>query len=134
VDVAHFDETDHTWVKGAFQTIDRPYGSLINLLHHGEATHARECLCTLARSSFFVFVAVLLALFLSLSLFPSDYIYGAAYSCINVSPCELGIGSTHVVHHLCPAVPHYHAWRATAAIKATFPHLYLYGTRRPKTS
>jgi hypothetical protein len=68
VDVAHFDETDHTWVKGAFQTIDRPYGSLINLLHHGEATHARECLCALARSSFFVFVAVSLALFLSLSL------------------------------------------------------------------
>lgn len=34
MDVAHFDENDHTWVKGAFQTIDRPYGNLINFLHH----------------------------------------------------------------------------------------------------
>jgi len=71
VDVAHFDELEHSWVKGAFQTVDRPYGPLLNLLHHG-------------------------------------------------------IGSTHVLHHVCSAVPHYHAWRATEAIKRAFPDRYLF--------
>jgi omega-6 fatty acid desaturase (delta-12 desaturase) len=70
VDVAHFDETDHTWVKGAFQTIDRPYGALLNLLHHN-------------------------------------------------------IGSTHVAHHVCAALPHYHAKQATRALQAAFPEHYL---------
>jgi len=70
VDVAHWDEADHNWVKGAFQTIDRPYGPLLNFLHHG-------------------------------------------------------IGSTHVAHHICSALPHYNAWRATAAIKEAFPAHYL---------
>ena len=68
-DVAHFDGGDHTFVRGAFQTVDRPYGPLLNLLHHG-------------------------------------------------------IGSTHVLHHLASAVPHYHAWEATEAIRKAFPHLY----------
>jgi len=36
------------------------------------------------------------------------------------------IGSTHVLHHLNPRVPHYHAQEATEAIKKAFPDLYLY--------
>ncbi|UPR02829.1 fatty acid desaturase [Chloropicon primus] len=36
------------------------------------------------------------------------------------------IGSTHVAHHLCPQIPHYHAVKATECIKKAFPHLYLY--------
>jgi len=71
VDVAHFDENDHTWVKGALQTVDRPYGNVINFLHHN-------------------------------------------------------IGSTHVAHHLCAAMPHYHAKEATDALRAAFPEHYLY--------
>jgi len=35
VDVPHFDEQDWTWAKGAFHTIDRPYGPLLDFLHHG---------------------------------------------------------------------------------------------------
>lgn len=70
MDVAHFDEHDHTWVKGAFQTIDRPYGPVLNLLHHN-------------------------------------------------------IGSTHVAHHVCAALPHYRAAQATNALKAAFPAHYL---------
>ena len=58
-------------MKGALQTIDRPYGGLINLLHHG-------------------------------------------------------IGSTHVLHHVCSAVPHYNAWEATDALKEKFPQCYLH--------
>jgi len=36
------------------------------------------------------------------------------------------IGSTHVLHHLNPKIPHYHAQEATEAIKEAFPDLYLY--------
>jgi len=35
VDVPHFDKADWTWSKGTFMTIDRPYGPLLNFLHHG---------------------------------------------------------------------------------------------------
>ena len=34
VDVPHFDDGEWTWVKGAFMTVDRPYGGLIDFLHH----------------------------------------------------------------------------------------------------
>ena len=35
VEIPHYDSQHWTWVKGALQTVDRPYGPLINLLHHG---------------------------------------------------------------------------------------------------
>jgi omega-6 fatty acid desaturase (delta-12 desaturase) len=34
VDVPHFDSKDWNYIKGAFHTIDRPYGKLLNFLHH----------------------------------------------------------------------------------------------------
>ena len=34
VDLPHFDDEDWTWVKGAFMTVDRPYGAVLNFLHH----------------------------------------------------------------------------------------------------
>ena len=34
VDIPHFDDEEWTWVKGAFMTVDRPYGSVLNFLHH----------------------------------------------------------------------------------------------------
>ena len=33
--VPHFAGHEWTWAKGALQTVDRPYGRLLNLLHHG---------------------------------------------------------------------------------------------------
>ena len=33
-DVPHFEDDEWTWVKGAFMTIDRPYGGLLDFLHH----------------------------------------------------------------------------------------------------
>eukprot|EP00793_Prasinoderma_coloniale_P000532 PRCOL_00003680-RA len=36
------------------------------------------------------------------------------------------IGSTHVAHHVNHTIPHYHAEKATKALKEAFPHLYLY--------
>ncbi len=34
VDVAHFADPDWSWLRGAFQTVDRPYGRVVDLLHH----------------------------------------------------------------------------------------------------
>lgn len=34
VDIPHFDDEDWTWVKGAFMTVDRPYGKVLDFLHH----------------------------------------------------------------------------------------------------
>lgn len=36
------------------------------------------------------------------------------------------IGTTHVAHHICSAIPQYHAGEATEAIKKAFPEHYLY--------
>ncbi|MDM7938666.1 MAG: fatty acid desaturase [Cyanobium sp. CZS 48M] len=33
--IPHFATAQWTWAKGALQTVDRPYGPLLNLLHHG---------------------------------------------------------------------------------------------------
>ena len=33
--IPHFSSDQWTWAKGALQTVDRPYGPLLNLLHHG---------------------------------------------------------------------------------------------------
>jgi omega-6 fatty acid desaturase (delta-12 desaturase) len=33
--IPHFATAEWTWAKGALQTVDRPYGRLLNLLHHG---------------------------------------------------------------------------------------------------
>lgn len=35
LDIPHFDSKEWTWSKGALQTVDRRYGILLNLLHHG---------------------------------------------------------------------------------------------------
>jgi fatty acid desaturase len=35
LDIPHFSSKEWTWAKGALQTVDRPYGPLLNLLHHG---------------------------------------------------------------------------------------------------
>jgi omega-6 fatty acid desaturase (delta-12 desaturase) len=35
LDIPHYDASDWSWAKGALQTVDRPYGPLLNLLHHG---------------------------------------------------------------------------------------------------
>ena len=69
VDVAHFADPDWSWLRGAFQTVDRPYGPVVDLLHHR-------------------------------------------------------IGSTHVAHHIDHRIPHYHAARATEAIRQAFPEWY----------
>ena len=34
VDVPHFSEPEWTWAMGALQTVDRPYGRVVDLLHH----------------------------------------------------------------------------------------------------
>ena len=34
VDIPHLESDEWTWVRGAFLTVDRPYGQLLDLLHH----------------------------------------------------------------------------------------------------
>jgi len=70
-DVPHLSNEEFSFMRGAFLSIDRPYGRILNLLHHH-------------------------------------------------------IGSSHVVHHVCPTIPHYHAKEATNAIKKAFNKAYLY--------
>jgi len=70
-DVPHLSNSEFTFIRGAFLTIDRPYGQIINFLHHN-------------------------------------------------------IGSSHVIHHIYSNIPHYHAKKATIAIKKAFPKIYLY--------
>ena len=70
-DVPHLSDSEFTYIRGAFLTIDRPYGKLIDFLHHN-------------------------------------------------------IGSSHVIHHIYPNIPHYQAKKATLAIRKAFPKIYLY--------
>ena len=70
-DVPHLSNTEFSFMKGAFLSIDRPYGKILNFLHHN-------------------------------------------------------IGSSHVVHHICPTIPHYHAKKATVLIKKAFKKVYLF--------
>ena len=70
-DVPHLSNSEFSFMRGAFLSIDRPYGKIINILHHN-------------------------------------------------------IGSSHVVHHVCPTIPHYHARRATLKIKKAFNKAYLF--------
>ncbi len=70
-DVPHLSNKDFTFMKGAFLSIDRPYGRILNFLHHQ-------------------------------------------------------IGSSHVVHHVCPTIPHYYAKKATFLIKKAFRKAYLF--------
>ena len=71
VDIPHFEDEDWTWSKGAFMTIDRPYGVVLYFMHHR-------------------------------------------------------IGSTHVAHHIDARIPHYHAAKATRALREHFSDLYRY--------
>ena len=71
LDVPHLSNKEFSFMKGAFLSIDRPYGKVLNFLHHN-------------------------------------------------------IGSSHVVHHVCPTIPHYHAKKATFLIKKAFKKAYLF--------
>lgn len=70
-DVPHYGEDEWSFVRGAFCSVDRPYGPIADVLHHR-------------------------------------------------------IGTTHVAHHLDAKIPHYHARKATEAVREAFPHLYRY--------
>eukprot|EP00976_Prorocentrum_cordatum_P112606 1195563-Prorocentrum_minimum.AAC.6 len=35
VDIPHYDESEWNFIKGALSTVDRPYGPLLDFLHHG---------------------------------------------------------------------------------------------------
>ncbi len=70
-DVPHLSNTEFSFMKGAFLSIDRPYGKILNFLHHN-------------------------------------------------------IGSSHVVHHVCPYIPHYNAIKATVLIRKAFKKAYLF--------
>jgi len=70
-DVPHLSNTEFSFMRGAFLSIDRPYGNVLNFLHHN-------------------------------------------------------IGSSHVVHHVCPTIPHYYAKKATVLIKKKFKKAYLF--------
>ena len=70
-DVPHLSNKEFSFMRGAFLSIDRPYGKILDFLHHN-------------------------------------------------------IGSSHVVHHVCPTIPHYHAKEATFLIKKAFKRAYLF--------
>lgn len=67
-ELPHYGKEDFTWVKGAFGTVDRDWGWLLDVLFHR-------------------------------------------------------VTSTHTVHHFCDQIPHYHAPRATDALRSAYPDL-----------
>lgn len=47
VDIPHFDQGNWTWVKGALHTVDRPYGRVIDFIHHRiGSTHVAHHVCS----------------------------------------------------------------------------------------
>ncbi len=70
-DVPHLSGKEFSYMRGAFLSIDRPYGKVLDFLHHS-------------------------------------------------------IGSTHVVHHIEPTIPHYHARLATRILRKEYPNAYLF--------
>ena len=47
VDIPHLDGDNWTWVRGAFLTVDRPYGAVLDLLHHRiGSTHVAHHVCS----------------------------------------------------------------------------------------
>lgn len=47
VDIPHYDEESWTWVKGAFHTVDRPYGRVLDFIHHRiGSTHVAHHVCS----------------------------------------------------------------------------------------
>jgi len=47
VDIPHFDQETWTWVKGAFHTVDRPYGRILDFVHHRiGSTHVAHHVCS----------------------------------------------------------------------------------------
>jgi len=49
VDIPHYDTDTWTWAKGAFSTVDRPYGRIIDFVHHriGSTHVAHHVNCTI---------------------------------------------------------------------------------------
>jgi len=49
VDVPHFDHDGWTWARGAFMTVDRPYGPIFDFIHHriGSTHVAHHVNCTI---------------------------------------------------------------------------------------
>jgi len=46
VDIPHFDKDNWSWVKGALHTVDRPYGPILDYLHHRiGSTHVAHHVC-----------------------------------------------------------------------------------------
>lgn len=47
VDIPHLDSDQWSWVRGAFLTVDRPYGPVLDLLHHRiGSTHVAHHVCS----------------------------------------------------------------------------------------
>jgi len=49
VDIPHYDQDGWTWARGAFSTVDRPYGPVLDFLHHriGSTHVAHHVNCTI---------------------------------------------------------------------------------------
>ena len=97
VDVPHFTGKNWNYIKGAFMTIDRPYGKIFDFLHHRiGSTHVVHDSESRMQTEEEMKNRTRILIF------------------------------TQQVHHIDCTIPHYHAKRATEALKATFPEYYLY--------
>lgn len=120
VDVPHLPASEFSFIRGAFLSIDRPYGKV---RHPSATAHARiGCVSRAFPHSNSASQAVSHARMMLLMPFLNRMGGDPLVTCHQVFDwLHHRIGSTHVAHHIDCTIPHYHAREVCHASSRTLP-------------